>query len=130
MHEKFRFHIKVLYATEMLQRFRIFLLLEREISSRDLVNRKVLRVRKLSRPDVTGCLTDLPCALEVECDRAKHGFAKRHQPIQRQILIWRRSAGCDNPQDFSELPGTEKNHYPGAQRTKVHEKVLYLTHLR
>jgi len=76
MHEKFCVLIKVLYVPEMFNCFRVFALLERGISGGYLVNRVVLCVRKFSPPDITGCLTNLPCTLEVESDCAKHGFAK------------------------------------------------------
>jgi hypothetical protein len=48
MHEEFCVHIKVLSVPEMFKCFRVFPLLERDISGGYLVNRVVLCVRKFS----------------------------------------------------------------------------------
>src|ERR1700722_1150973 len=128
MHEKFCVPIKVLYVLEMFKCVRVFPTLQREVSGRYLVNRVILCVRKFSLPYIASCLTDLPRTLEVESNCAKHGFAERKQPIQRQIRIRRRSACSHNLQDLSQLPRTKKNDYFCAQCTEVRQKVHYLTH--
>jgi len=67
--------IKILYAREMFNCFRVFSLLKRHISGSYLVDRVILRIGKLS-PGTTGSLANFPRTLEVKNVCSKHGFAK------------------------------------------------------
>jgi hypothetical protein len=52
--------IKVLYVRGIFDCFKVFALLQRDVTGGDLVNREVLRVGKLSSPGIAGGSANLP----------------------------------------------------------------------
>ena len=68
--------IKILYAREMFNCFKVFALLERDVAGGDLVNCEVLCIGKFSSLHIMSRAANLPGTLEVKSVCPKHGFAK------------------------------------------------------